>query len=61
MGEKAVDREKEEQRQSKEWIPAIQRTEDRGQRTEKSKNRSKSKYKNIGKSKYKIPDRGIRE
>jgi len=38
-----------------------QRTEDRGQRTEKGKNRSKSKNKNIGKGKYKIPDRGIRE
>ena len=46
---------------TKGWIPAIQRTEDRGQRTEKGKNRSKSKNKNIGKGKYKIPDRGIRE
>ena len=39
MGEKAVDREKEEQRQSKEWIPAIQRAEGRGQKTEDRRQR----------------------
>jgi hypothetical protein len=44
--QRTEDREKQKQKQKqeqkhrqKQWIPAIQRTEDRGQRTEKNKNK----------------------